>query len=424
MKKVILNVLFLCFVGALAAQPQDAGILMENKTYVEGIESVSLIPEGLRYGQPITKLGMKENLVLTFDDLQEESRYLKYTFIHCTHDWKPSDMNPLDYLDGFLEDELSTYNYSFNTITHYMQYQLKFPNDIMQFTKSGNYILFVYDDTPEHPVLTRRFMVQENAAVGVEGKVHSASDVNDRFTKQEVDFTVVAGNYPIRNPGKTLHATILQNGRWDNAIYGLTYRSAYPGVFSFDYDDGSNAMYGSSEFRSFDISTLRSNADRIIGINFNHRRNQAYVLQDEARPFGAYESRNTMNGACIYHNMDMPNDFSEDYVNTHFTLKCGFPITDGDVYVFGQLTDWQIKEEAKLKYRQDYNFWETDFMLKQGKYNYQYVYVPHGSTEIDATYIEGTHYETHNQYTVLIYFRQEGSMYDKLIGVGSFNILD
>lgn len=421
MKKMLL--LCACVVTLTVAQAQNVldYINLEDKVYAEGITSVSLLPNGYLLSDPIIPLGRGE-LILKFDDLESESRFLKYTVIHCTHDWQLSEMNPIEYIDGFTEDNLDNYNYSFNTIVHYMQYNLSFPNDNLRITKSGNYVLFVYDDTPDNPVLTRRFMVVENEQVGVTGSVHGASDVADRFAKQEVDFTVTTGNYPVRNPAMTLHATIRQNGRWDNAIYGLTYRSGFVGELSFDYDDGRNTFPGGSEFRAFDISTLRTNSDRIVGINFDHRQNQAYVQQDDARPYGAYETHNTMNGACIYRNTDMPNEFSEDYVNTHFTLKSEFPFTDGDVYVFGQLTDWQIKPEARLKYNEQYKFWETDFFIKQGSYNYQYVYVPNGTRTIDATYIEGSHFETHNDYLVLIYFKEEGSSYDKLIGVQHFNI--
>lgn len=419
MKKVI-NIIFLLWacLGAWA-QPNMENIQLDNMIYADGIKSVTLTA-GYNLGKPVITLGSGE-LTLTFDDLAEESRYVKYTLIHCTHDWKPSDMNQIEYLDGFMEDEVSTYNYSFNTVTHYMQYSLTIPNDNMRPTKSGNYILFVYDDTPDHPLLTRRLMIREDSQAGITGDVHSASDVADRFTRQEVDFTVNSGPYVVRNPIMTLHATIQQNDRWDNAITGLTYRSGFPGEYSFDYDDGRNTFDGSAEFRTFDIRTLRTNGDRIVGITFAHHENQAYVLQDDARPFGAYESRNTLNGACIYQNTDMSNPFSEDYVNTHFTLKSPFPFTDGDVYVFGQLTDWRILPEAKLHFNEEYKFWETAFPVKQGAYNYQYVYVPHGSSKIDATYIEGNHYETHNDYTVYVYFREEGSSYDRLIGVAFLN---
>lgn len=391
-------------------------IELTDKVYADGIESITFYAGDYLLSDPITTLGGKP-LTLAFDDLEEESRYLKYTIIHCTHDWQPSDLNPIQYIDGFTEDIIDHYDYSFNTIQHYMRYSLTFPNDNIKPSISGNYILYVYDDTPDNPVLTRRFMILENNQVGITGDVHASSEVADRFTRQEVDFTVNCGSYIVRNPAMSVHATIKQNGRWDNAIYGLTYRSGTLNELNFDFDDGRNTFDGGAEFRTFDIRTLRTNGDRIIGINFEHHRNQAYVLQDDARPFGAYESRSTLNGGCIYRNIDMPNEFSEDYVYTHFTLKSNFPFTDGDVYVFGQLTDWQIKPEAKLVFNKQYNFWETDLPIKQGMYNYQYVYVPTGSTKIDATYIEGNHFETHNEYTIFIYFREPGSSYDQLIGV-------
>ncbi|MBQ6070261.1 MAG: DUF5103 domain-containing protein [Bacteroidales bacterium] len=418
MKPALFSILMTVVCLSAFAQPDLGQIRMDDRVYVEGIKSITMQAAGLPLSEPIMELN-GGGITLTFDDLEEESRYLKYTIIHCSHDWKPSDMNPIEYIDGFLEDNIETYNYSFNTVVHYMQYQLDFPTDNMRPTRSGNYILFVYDESPDQPVLTRRFMVVESEPVGIHGNLHASSVINDRFTHQEVDFTVTTGPYVIRDPIMSVRATIKQNGRWDNAIYGLTYRSGFPGELSFDFDDGRNTFPGGAEFRTFDISTLRSNADRIVGITFEHHQNQAYVLQDDARPFGAYESRNTLNGACLYHNADMRNDFSEDYVNTHFTLMSNFPFQDGDVYVFGQLTDWRILPEAKLHFNENYNYWETDFFIKQGLYNYQYVYVPRNNKNVvDATYIEGSHYETRNQYTILLYFHEEGSSYDKLIGVG------
>lgn len=418
MKRSFALLCLLALAVVLRAQPDISHIQLDNRIYANGIRSVTL-SAGYLQDKPIISLGGGE-ITLNFDDLEETSRYVKYTILHCTHDWQLSDMNPIDYIEGFMEDEISSYDYSFNTIEHYMQYHLTIPNDQMRPTKSGNYILYVYDDTPDQPILTRRFMVTEDVQAGVTGSVHASSVVADRFTHQEVDFVVNSGPYAVRNPIMTLHATIQQNGRWDNAIVGLTYRSGFPGEYSFDYDDGRNTFPGGAEFRTFDTRTLRTNGDRIVGINFNHRQNHAYVVQDDARPFGAYESRNTLNGGCYYHNIDMENKFSEDYVHTHFTLKSPFPFTEGDVYVFGQLTDWNILPEAKLHYNEQYQFWETDLFLKQGLFNYQYVLVPQKGGPIDPSYIEGNHYETHNDYAVYIYFREEGSRYDKLIGVEFF----
>lgn len=421
MRKNIL-VLWIMFSSFYSFSQLPGEVKLENRVYVPGIESVKLCLEGTEFGLPIMKMNSPDRLKLVFDDLDSEARYLRYTLIHCTHDWKISDLNPLEYLDGFMDDEITEYSYSFNTIQHYTHYELTFPNERISVIKSGNYILYVFDTDQNRPVMTRRFMVVEPIQVGISGNVHAASDVSYMFTKQEVDFIVHSGAYSIRNPGMYLNATIIQNGRWDNAITGLRYRSGKPGEYSFDYDNNDNVMNGGAEFRTFDIKSLRYNGNRIVSINFNNRVNQAYVLEDIARPFGAYESNATLKGWSYYKNEDFRGTNTEDYVLTHFSLRADFPIQGGDVYVFGELTDWQIKEDAKLKFNPSNNYWEASLYLKQGYYNYQYVYVKNGTEIIDETYIEGNHWQTHNDYTVLIYLRDEGTGYDKLIGASYLNI--
>jgi hypothetical protein len=420
------NGLFLLLVFSCSltfAQIEQYDIQLDNKVYADGINSVQLYMGFDQLAGAVGTLGV-DTFLISFDDLEQEVRHPKFTFIHCTHDWKWSQLNPIEYINGFMEDDITEYDPSFNTIEPYIHYQATFPNEDISFTKSGNYILYVYDDTPDNPILTHRFMVLEPVTARIACDVHYAIDVNNRYSHQDVDFFVFPGEYRVRNPQRTIHATIQQNDRWDNAKVGLTYFSGDVTELHFDYTDGRNTFPGGAEFHTFDITTLRSNADHIVGISFLNRHTHAYVLQDEARPYAAYESRGNMNGRCYYYNRDLKNDFSEDYVFTHFTLKSSFPFTDGDVYVFGELTDWQLQDDAKLRYNKEFDFWETELFLKQGVYNYQYVYVPHGSDVIDATYVEGSHYQTNNIYHIYVYFEEEGTFYDRLIGYQKCSISD
>jgi hypothetical protein len=423
MKKnfVFVGLIFFAVVSSINAQQYD--IQLDNKVYTDGIASIKLTAGDDQLADPVGVLG-ETSFQISFDDLNVEVRHLKYTFIHCTHDWQLSQLNPIEYMEGFMEEDITKYDHSFNTIEPYMHYEAIFPSENISFTKSGNYILFVYDDTPENPILTRRFMVVEPVPAKIACDVHPAFDVNNKFTHQDIDFTVFTGAYRIRNPQMSVRATIQQNGRWDNAKMGLIYHSGVGSELNFNYVDGTNSFPGSSEFRTFDITTLRSNADRIVGISFVNHHNHAYVLQDDARPFSAYESRGNMNGHCYYRNRDLINEYSEDYVFTHFTLKSNYPYNEGNVYVFGELTDWQLQEDAKLHYNKEFDFWETELLLKQGAYNYQYVYLPYGSSMIDATYVEGSHYETSNIYNIYVYYQEEGSSYDQLIGFQSCSIVD
>lgn len=391
-------------------------ISTHNRTYVDDIKTIELYLDEFPYSQPIITLGSDEKLTLSFDDLSGESRYLKYTYIHCSHDWKIDGLSQLEYIAGFLEDEFNDYSYSFNTIVGYTKYQLNFPNDFMSITKSGNYVLFVYDDDPSEPILTRRFMVREPIGAMINGQVRQASDVAQMHTKQEVDFIVYTGSYNVRNPARYLRANIVQNGRWDNAIIGLPYRSGKPGEYSFDYDLNENIFNGGDDFRVFDTKSLRYNGTRIVSVGYRQRENFAYVVEDYARPYGAYQTNHTLNGYYHIKNEDFQGENTEDYVRTFFTLKADFKIEGGDLYIFGGLTDWKIIEEAKLKQNTKTALWETSLMLKQGFYNYQYVlYNPLNNT-IDETYIEGSHWEARNKYTIFVYLQEEGTIYDKLIG--------
>jgi hypothetical protein len=55
-------------------------------------------------------------------------------------------------------------------------------------------------------------------------------------------------------------------------------------------------------------------------------------------------------------------------------------------------------------------------ILKQGYYNYRYVYVPTGTSKIDEAYFEGTHNLTENEYDIIAYYRPVGARSDLIIG--------
>jgi len=69
----------------------------------------------------------------------------------------------------------------------------------------------------------------------------------------------------------------------------------------------------------------------------------------------------------------------------------------------------------------DYNvgngFYETQLLLKQGFYNYKYVVVNADGT-LNEGAISGNFDQTENNYKVLVYYRDLGARYDKIIGFG------
>ena len=72
-------------------------------------------------------------------------------------------------------------------------------------------------------------------------------------------------------------------------------------------------------------------------------------------------------------------------------------------------------------YNFDLNAYEAKILLKQGYYNYEYVFLENMSKTGDATFLEGSYWETKNEYTIFVYHRQPGDSYDQLVGVGFVN---
>ena len=64
--------------------------------------------------------------------------------------------------------------------------------------------------------------------------------------------------------------------------------------------------------------------------------------------------------------------------------------------------------------------YEATLLMKQGFYNYKYVVIDKENTLREGA-ISGNFDETENNYKVLVYYRDLGARYDKLIGLGEAN---
>ena len=82
----------------------------------------------------------------------------------------------------------------------------------------------------------------------------------------------------------------------------------------------------------------------------------------------------------------------------------------------------ELYPENQMTYDENAQAYIADLLLKQGYYNYSYAVV-NGDNEVSYEETEGNWYETENDYTILVYYRQLGARYDRLIGVTNINSL-
>ena len=87
-----------------------------------------------------------------------------------------------------------------------------------------------------------------------------------------------------------------------------------------------------------------------------------------------------------------------------------------NVYLNGDLTYNQFAPQYKMKYNEIDKAYEIVVPLKQGSYNYQYMFVSDDGSKTSLSPTEGNFHQTENEYTIYVYHRPVGGRYDKLVG--------
>lgn len=390
----------------------------ENHIYKESIKTPIFERLGLSLSDPVLQLGTTDVLQLSFDDLSEDATDYGYRLIHCTKDWQPSVLSENDFTGGFFTGIISKYRPSFNTTHSYFHYTLDFPNDQMQVLLSGNYLMVVFENAePEKIVLTQRFLVVENL-VNIETNIHRATDVSLRNSHQEVDVKLNTSGLNISNPYSDISLVILQNNSWLSAITNLKPRFVLDNELDYNYEEG-NLFQGGSEFRTFDIRTMRFLTQFIEGIAYDSSTNENKVILKPAARKGTqrYTSEDDINGKFlikIYE--DRNSEVEADYLKVRFTLPVLEPYLNGKIYLYGQLTNWNVSPEGKMEFDDDNSLYFKELLLKQGYYNYEYLFVPDSTGKPEIADTEGQHFETRNDYSVLVYYREPGGRFDRLVG--------
>lgn len=414
--------LLLLLPSLVFAQRTAPDLRYEDWTYQPNIRSVQFFVDGLYLSYPMLDLRGSSQLILTFDDLDGDVKDYTYRIFYCDMDWHPSQLSEMEYLDGFSEDRITDYQFSFKTISSYTQYRLTLPNNSMRWKMSGNYVLAVFEDEGDFkPVITRRFVIVD-PKVQISAQMVRPSQVSKFRTHQEIDFTVNHDKMPIRNPRQEIRAVVLQNGRWDNAITGIVPLYIRTNLLVFDYQD-QVVFPGGKEFRQFDIRSLRFRSPMVAGIESTRDRISVILNKDRSRESEPYVEYNDLNGKFVNETQDQNNPLSSNYSEVLFAFSTASPFYDDDIYVTGQFSDWQLHDDYRMVYNNAINAYVLKVPLKQGFYDYAYALVPRKAEKktLNLSPLEGDWFETENDYTILIYYKPFGGRADQVIGMLHFN---
>ena len=369
------------------------------------------------FGVPI--VGLDEMLILEFDVLNNLEEDFYYVIEHYNYDWTPSQLMKTEYINGMDNLRIVDYINSFNTYQIYSHYQLKIPNQQTRLKVSGNYLIKIFDDYGDL-VFSRKFMVQEKISK-IQVQVRRPREVSLINEAQSVDFKVSSSNINFNNPMQTVKTAIIQNNNLKTAIYGLKPQFIMGNELVYRFIDESLFM-GGNEYLFFENRDVRSANQGVQYIDLKEIYH-SYLFTDIQRKYQKYTYNPDINGGFKITVLDREDPRIEaDYTYVHFSLLSE-EIVNSSVYVFGGFNNFSIDKSNQMSYNFQKGIYEVSIMLKQGFYNYKYVVVDK-KNDLQEGFISGNFDETENNYVVVVYYRDLGSRYDKLIGIGSANSVD
>jgi hypothetical protein len=366
---------------------------------------------------PIIELGQK--LQLSFDDIIGNEADYFYTIAHFNFDWTPSDLSKGEYLDGFDDVRIETYENSFNTLQLYSNYKLSIPNrETRAIKKSGNYLLRIFNDDGEI-IFSRKFMVLERV-LSVEVEIKRSRIIKNIDQQQVVQFKINSPNLLLINPKQNVKTLVLQNNNLKTAITNLKPLYTIGSELIYKYDQEA-AFWGGNEFLFFDNKDLRSSTNGVRYVELNELY-ENFLFTNIDRSTRPYTYNPDINGNFQVRNLyaSQNQNIEADYVLMHFNLQHYGSLGDKEIHIYGNFNNWTIDQTTYMRYNEKTDTYQNARLFKQGFYNYKYVMVNRDGS-IEQGPISGNFWETENQYTVLVYYRAPGSRFDRLLGKGSAN---
>lgn len=397
----------------------QCGRLTDTMTGIfdEHIKSLQIRLEGDDFADPIVVLNSEDRIVINFDHLAEDREYFRYSIIHCNAFWQPSGLVDSEFLNGFNEGTIDSYRFSRGTTVHYVNYTLAIPNEQVRPTLSGNYLLRIYnEDDPDRTLLQCRFMVSE-ASAPVAVSAAGQTDIDYNKSHQQLSIIVDSERALVEDPFNDLIVTVSQNGRLDSEItlrqplrmQGK--RSVYEHQPQLIFDAG-------NEYRRFEAVSDYYPGMGVERIEYFDPYYHYVLYADSPRP-AEYIYDQTQHGRFFVRNYNSDDsEIEADYGVVHFTLD--MPEQPGAmIFVDGDFVQRRFDDSSRMFYNHASGRYEKAMLLKQGAYNYQYLFVPQGARRGYTGHIEGDHYQTVNEYSVRVYHRRRGERYDRLIGTAS-----
>jgi hypothetical protein len=366
----------------------------------------------------VLRLGEDDRLQISFDEMSHEVHMYTYNVILLN-----SDLLSNEYLQGFPTRDITEYEHSINTSREYTHYWFEFPNEEMQLTKSGNYRLTIYEDgNPDNKIAEVDFCVVE-PLVKIAASVRANTDIefNGRYQQVDVDVNTVDLNLRDHNE---VRVVVTQNNRTDNAVT-LT-QPTFVEPNRLRYINTKDLIFeGGNEYHHFDAFSCFYAGVGIDRVYHEMGDYNALLFPDEITK-GQYIHQFDSDGRFIVNaERTTDSDTEAEYMWVHWTLPMEKPWFDGALYLGGDLFGNELSLKNRMQYDPEHQCYWLTALVKQGGYDYQYWFVPKinnqqstiNNKNTTTQRVDGSYWQTENEYAIYVWWRPFGARYDRLVGV-------
>ena len=412
MRKMLLTFFVFSFL-AVSAQ-----LTYRTQIFNPAIKTLQFGLAGVKFSTPLMELNGTDVLELSFDEMSHGAHSYSYKVLHCNADWTLSDLNSTEYLSGFTSAAITDIAQSVNTTYLYSHYRFQLPNSDMTFKISGNYLVQIYEDNEvDKPLAQACFSIVESR-VSVTGNVRGNTDteLNGRF--QQLDFELNLSAYPVRDASREIKVLVRQNNRIDNQVTDLQPTYITGSKLSF-INNKALIFEGGYEYHRFDISSVYAAGEGVADIRYSAPHYDVYLNTNKVQTSHIYSSEMDVNGKFVVNlqNATVDDNIGADYLLVHFNLPTQKPFFDGQLYLGGEFNYNLLNDAVRMKYDGKTESYVQTLLLKQGGYNYQYWFLAKAERKASVERVEGSFWQTGNEYTVYVYHRPWGERYDRLVGV-------
>lgn len=370
---------------------------------------------------PIFELGSSFNF--QFDDLFGNEANYYYEIIHCDYNWIPSNIPKNEYLEGFDNQRIQNYTNSFNTLQIYSHYNLSFPNQFTQQLRlSGNYIIKILNEDRE-AIFSRKFILYENIAM-VPLQIKRSRNVTNIESMHNLDFAIKSTSITFQNPIKNIKVSLIQNGIFNTEIKNVKPQYTIGNDLIYKYD-AETQFWAGNEFMYFENKDIRIASNNIARVDSSTDIYNSLLHTNSARANSPYTLFEDINGNFVVKNTNATdNEIEADYAWVYFSLSAPLYRLDKGIYISGMFNNYRLTPDYKMDYNEKKGVYEKAILIKQGFTNYKYVIADSKGTVDNENAIDGNFYQTENEYTVLVYYRENTGRYDRVIGKGTANSLN